>query len=553
MKQLVLLLFIAFLSVANAQEDVSFDKLVQSYYKTVNEDASKALEYILQAKSLAVVSGNPKQLAKVAYCIANCKLELEQNKVALAHIESAIVQAISLNDTLLEYKGLSLKGIILSELGEDSKALIAHAKARAYVNELKNPIYEVATLTNIANIKKRHKDFEEAIILYKDVLKLLSTLNDPVNVEYYRLLVLMHMSDTYLWLQNTKEAALYNEAGLKMTNKKNASAYYPLVMNKAIIKYQEGAYKQSVKLSKLVELYAKGKKEDLYLTSLFYLGKNAYKLKSNEECIEYLGKAYAIMKASDDVSTNEKELHEFLMLAYHETGNSEKELYHIQQYRVLEKKQSAEDLKINNETHTLIDIVPLKTENNLLEEQLTQETKSKKGFVMASVTLLILLISSVLYLKIRNKRIRKKFDTLLQRVSTLENDKKEKIVTQKDTVSDEKVHAILKRLTKFEKNEAYLSQECSLGAMAEEFESNTAYLSKVINTHKGKSFTAYITELRIETALVKLKNNKTLQSYTIMAIADEFGFKRQETFSRAFKAYTGIYPSQYIRNLKEKG
>ncbi len=88
--------------------------------------------------------------------------------------------------------------------------------------------------------------------------------------------------------------------------------------------------------------------------------------------------------------------------------------------------------------------------------------------------------------------------------------------------------------------------------MAEELETNTAYLSKVINTYKGKSFTAYITELRIDTALVNLKNNKTLQSYTIMAIADEFGFKRQETFSRAFKAYTGIYPSQYLRNLKEK-
>ena len=85
--------------------------------------------------------------------------------------------------------------------------------------------------------------------------------------------------------------------------------------------------------------------------------------------------------------------------------------------------------------------------------------------------------------------------------------------------------------------------------MAEKLETNATYLSKVINRYKRKSYTAYITELRINTALVKLKNDKKLQSYTIKAIAEEFGYKRQETFSRAFKAYTGIHPSQYLKNL----
>ena len=85
--------------------------------------------------------------------------------------------------------------------------------------------------------------------------------------------------------------------------------------------------------------------------------------------------------------------------------------------------------------------------------------------------------------------------------------------------------------------------------MAEKLETNTSYLSKTINIYKGKSYTTYITELRIDAALIKLKNSKTLQSYNMTAIAAEFGFKRQETFSKAFKAHTGIYPSQFLKNL----
>ena len=558
MKQLVFVLFFAFLSVANAQhtmtKEVSFDELIDSYSKHIYKDVSKAFEYALQAKSLAVVNGDAMQLAKVDYYIANCELELGKSKAALMHVEAAITQAEPLKNVTFLYNCLVLKGNILSELGEDSKALRTYIKASEYAKEIKDPIYEIAPLCSIAFIKKTHKDYEEAILIYKDVLKRLKPLNDTSNTKYYTLHVLTHIADIYLRLQNTEEATLYNDIGLqKSTDEQYASTHYPLLMNKAIIRYQKGEYKLSIPITKQVEEYAKDKNENLYLTSLFYLGKNAYQLHLYEESIQHLEKTYAIMKASDDVDTNEKELHEFLTLAYHKTNNSEKASHHFQQYRVLEKKESAADLKVNNETHALIDVVPLKTEIDTLGEQLTQETRNKKGFLYASIGLLILFVASILYYKARGKRIRKKFDALLEKVSERENDQKQKVSIQKETVSDEKVHSILTKLAKFEKDEAYLSKECSLGFMAEELGTNTAYLSKVINTYKGKSFTAYITELRIDTALVNLKNNKTLQSYTIMAIADEFGFKRQETFSRAFKAYTGIYPSQYLKNLKEKG
>jgi len=71
-----------------------------------------------------------------------------------------------------------------------------------------------------------------------------------------------------------------------------------------------------------------------------------------------------------------------------------------------------------------------------------------------------------------------------------------------------------------------------------------------VNAHKGKSFANYLNEYRIHKVLVKLKNEKQYQQYTLKYIAEQFGFTRHETFSRVFKKQTGISPSYYLKKLK---
>lgn len=555
MRQLVLLVLYTFLSLANAQDsssgNKSFDKLIESYAEFIYEDASKALDYALQAKELAVINGNNEQLTRASYYISKCQHKLAKNKNALKNIETAIQQGNTTQDSLLLYHCFCLKGDILSSLGEDSKALITYLKAKDYGKHVGGFLYEIAPLTNIASIKKIHKDFEEAITIYKSILKSLKTFKEDGDIMHYRLSAYINIADAYLWMKNPDDAEIYNKAGLNECAAKMMEwAYYPLLMNKAIIFYQKENYAECKLVAKQVRDYAiKTKKEGLYLTALFYLGKSAYNLNDYTETINYLEKAYDKINASDNIDVNEKELHEFLTLAYHKEHKHEKSVFHFQKYTALEKKQSTEDLKLNNETHKLLDVSPLKTEIDNLGEQLTKQTRNKKEYIILSIVLLFLLLWSIVYYKIRGTYTKKKFKELLKKVSELENNQEKKNALRKDKVSDENVKAILSKIDSFEKNEYYLATECNLSFMAEKLETNATYLSKVINAHKGKSFTAYITELRINTALVRLKNDKTLQSYTIKAIAEEFGFKRQETFSRAFKAHTGIHPSQYLKNL----
>ncbi|WP_298427107.1 helix-turn-helix domain-containing protein [uncultured Kordia sp.] len=557
MRQLILLFYVfTFLNYINAQNSLSstesFDELVASYSKFIYKDDSKALEYVIKAKELALVNGNTKQLTQAYYYISKCQYRLNKNTVALKNIESAITEGATVNDSFFLRKCFLLKGNILSELGEDSKALISYLKAKEYGKKTGNYIYEAGPITNIASIKKKHKDFQEAIDLYKNVLTDLSSLDSTADTTYYKLLAYMNIADAFLWMENPDAAEIYNKAGLnKCSDTIRTWAYYPLLMNKAIIFYQRAQYKACISLAKKVRDSSKGKEQNLYLTSLFYLGKSSYNIKNYKETIHYLEKMYDSIKSSADMDANEKELHKFLTLAYHQEKKPEKIMFHFQKYSALEKKQSIEDLKLNNETHKLIDVSPLKTEIDTLEEELTTQTRNKKGLVILALVFLFLFLSSIFYYRLREKSIKNKFDELLKKVSELENSQEKRTISRKDKVSDENVKAILDKIDSFEKAAYYLSTACSLNFMAEKLDTNATYLSKVINRYKGKSYSTYITELRINAALIRLKNEKGLQSYTIKAIAEEFGFKRQETFSRAFKTHTGIHPSQYLKNLKK--
>jgi AraC-like DNA-binding protein len=109
----------------------------------------------------------------------------------------------------------------------------------------------------------------------------------------------------------------------------------------------------------------------------------------------------------------------------------------------------------------------------------------------------------------------------------------------------------LNALEKFEQKKQYLDLNCDLAFVAKKAKTNKAYLSKVVHAEKQQNFIQYITSLRINYALEKLEEDKLFRSYDIKSIAAELGFKSPDSFSRAFKNKTGIYPSYYIKNINK--
>ncbi len=110
---------------------------------------------------------------------------------------------------------------------------------------------------------------------------------------------------------------------------------------------------------------------------------------------------------------------------------------------------------------------------------------------------------------------------------------------------------LLNKLEKFEKSGLYTQNSISLSYLATYCETNSKYLSYVINTHKKQDFNNYINELRINYIIRKLRNDPMYRKYKIATLAEESGFSSQNKFSTVFKKVTSISPSSFIQYIEE--
>ncbi|MGG5208274.1 helix-turn-helix domain-containing protein [Chryseobacterium sp. MIQD13] len=110
---------------------------------------------------------------------------------------------------------------------------------------------------------------------------------------------------------------------------------------------------------------------------------------------------------------------------------------------------------------------------------------------------------------------------------------------------------LLELLEEFEKGELYNNKNMSLSFLAAELNTNTKYLSYVINRHKSADVKTYVNRLRINYIVDKLINDDKYRQYKISILAEECGFSSHSKFASVFKAVTDFSPSAYIKYLDE--
>lgn len=102
---------------------------------------------------------------------------------------------------------------------------------------------------------------------------------------------------------------------------------------------------------------------------------------------------------------------------------------------------------------------------------------------------------------------------------------------------------IIKKFIEIEK--AYLDTEFSLQSISIKLNIPKQVVSSCIKLIWNKKFNELKNELRIEHAK-KLLENGSKENYTIDGIAQTSGFKTRSNFYYAFKAETGVTPTEYI-------
>jgi YesN/AraC family two-component response regulator len=110
-------------------------------------------------------------------------------------------------------------------------------------------------------------------------------------------------------------------------------------------------------------------------------------------------------------------------------------------------------------------------------------------------------------------------------------------------------NTLLKGINELKKTTDFLDPDFSINVLAKNLNTNTSYLSYIINKEFDQSFKRYITELRIEYIIKKLTTNRKYRNYTIKSLAAEIGYTNASAFARAFKKYKGNTPSEFIKGL----
>jgi PAS domain S-box-containing protein len=97
----------------------------------------------------------------------------------------------------------------------------------------------------------------------------------------------------------------------------------------------------------------------------------------------------------------------------------------------------------------------------------------------------------------------------------------------------------------------YLDPNLNLRELSGRLDTNTKYLSQVVNLHSGVNLQVFINNFRIQDAKKKLLQ-EDLGHLTLYGVAMQCGFKNKSTFYRVFKEQTGLTPMQFIKRHRSK-
>lgn len=532
------------------------DSLLQKSYKTL-KNQYKNLEYTNPKSAKiyveAILSKAKKENNKLEEHLAFLLKASSENyfgnmDASLQYIDLSITYATNKKNDSLLTKALSHKGKTYFTFGKYNDAIIYYLKLDSLARKTKNiryQIYSNHSIGSIKNIMGDHKGAAELFLKNKEII------TPIINEKKYHTLylnMLIGLCSAYTYFDINKAAECLPELKKISVEQHDIDALSYYFTLQGIVDFKRKEYDKALvvlqQADSLVSLL--GTKRNLYPVYRFR-GKVYYEKKMFSKAIASFE---AIKSLQKEIAFDDFKFREVLSLladSYEQVGNTEK---------ALENYRLAHNFSYTDTTQEAIRYTILKKyDKKTLEDKISslktksdQKERQNTSLLFVSICLLILLVTLFLIYKKQQRSNKKKFDQLVQKL-TNDSTKVTTTETTKFQISDEKIAKILVGLAKFEKSEAFLHQNINLVSVAKKLNTNTTYLSQVVNDQKGVTFKSYIKELRINYVLHKLKNDKMLRSYSIKAIAKEVGFKSEGAFSRAFKKQTGIYPSFFIKNL----
>ncbi|WP_299314344.1 helix-turn-helix domain-containing protein [uncultured Aquimarina sp.] len=412
----------------------------------------------------------------------------------------------------------------------------------------------------IGGIKAKLLLNSEALKIFRESWRFVNDnkYNNSNESEYLQ--ALTDLAIQYVRNDKIDSATVLNKLGIKMALKESDSLRYNLlVLNEGIsLFFRDEFTKSRDSIIKTVTYFKKINNHECLSFSNYYLGKIEQEFNNEDLSIEYFKNNDSIYQITGDIHPLLVDGHETLVDYYKRTDNKEKTLSYIEKLLDINKLIDSNYRHLSTKIISEYDTPKLISEKDKIINSIKKGRNRFQNYFIVFFSISILLFFLWIYNYRKQKKYKTRFKNIIEKTSKENNSKKlDKKLPLADPskkksidISDRVLEMILSGLEKFEKDLDYTKQGITLGGLAKQINTNSRYLSLVINHFFEKSFVLYVNNLRVNYAIEKLKTDKLFRKYTIKAIANEVGFNSSESFASAFYKETGLKPSYFIKKIE---
>ena len=441
------------------------------------------------------------------------------------------------------------KAIYYHEKGDYKNALENYLQSNKFAEIEKNEQLIFLNTYSIGTIKRKIGEFDEALLLYRFCLSY--SKKDLSKNSYTYLLTLLAMSNVFYELKEVDSAKYYNRLGVKESLKQqDIEKYHHFSANQGIIHFIEKRYETALdSLSKHTPYFEKNKDTMNLAYIYFYLGKLYDSKATKKEAVKYHKKIDSLFNPNSKYTKEFRESYEYLISYYKEENDLKKQLFYINKLMYFDSISNANDNYLSIKIFKEYDIPKLKKEKAFIQSEMEKSNVKFKSIITLFTCIVLGLLFLLYYQFSKRKKYKKRFEEIINHI---DNTSKVNLDKNKIDVPENIVNDILIKLYEFEKNKKFISNKITLNSLAKKLDTNTNYLSKVINHYKNTSFSNYLNNLKIEYIIAEIKVNPLLRKFTLNAIAKEAGFNNTESFSKAFFKLKGIKPSYFMKELEKR-
>lgn len=555
-KRIFLFYLLFFFSPYPAQE--YYSELRKKYWEYEENDA-RAFVYL----DLCISSAKKeKNYAELFQAYDDAKRYSEKQK--LKYADSAIAAAKRSADRDLIGNAYIGKGTVYYfNYRRFQPALNEYLKAYEYTKNGNDKFLKYENLYHIGVVKSYLGYYREALEIFKECYAYFEPNSRAAihpnliyNNQKGSLNTLHQMIICYQQLGNYKEAEKLTQEGLKKIPEDSffdleRSYFYKCT---GITELNRKSYLNAVRnfdaaLPELLEI------NDFTWASVvyFYRGLCYARMGDGQKALSDYKKTDSIFNKYHFILPELRKNYEELITYYKKKDDTRQELYYTNQLLKADSLIATDFKHLSTRLHKDYDT------KMLLEAKAHLESANffSKYLLMLCAVIILLLGGALVYWFRRKRELQKKYQALLLKINADLSEREVKPAAvecaERSSKLDLKtIQNMKKEFAEFEKKKGFLEKGITTGKLAEEWGTNTTYLSQYINEFKKTNFSTYINTLRIEYATQKMYQDKEWQKYKVEDIASACGFSNRQSFSNIFFEQNGMRPADFLKKLKQE-